>query len=61
MVRTAGIFRALADEEISPDEATARLGEIGLDAPFSNGFYHHREGYRWIGRPEGHGAQSAHP
>jgi collagenase-like PrtC family protease len=47
MVGTARIFRALADGEISPDEATARLGETGFAAPFANGFYHRREGYRW--------------
>lgn len=50
-VEIARIFRALADEEISPEEATARLGETGFDAPFSNGFYHQREGYRWVVTP----------
>jgi hypothetical protein len=49
MVGTARIFRALADAEISPVEATARLDETGFGAPFSNGFYHRREGYQRIG------------
>jgi collagenase-like PrtC family protease len=47
MVATARIFCALADGAISADEATARLGETGFDAPFANGFYHRRAGYRW--------------
>jgi hypothetical protein len=39
----------------------AELGGIGLGVPFSNGFYHRREGYQWIGGSEGHGVQPAHP
>jgi collagenase-like PrtC family protease len=49
MVETARIFRALADGEIQPEEATTRLGEIGPQVPFANGFFHKREGYQWIG------------
>jgi collagenase-like PrtC family protease len=60
MVRTAGIFRALADDRLSPAEAVEQLGGIGLGVPFSNGFYHKREGYQWVGAPEGGDAQSAH-
>jgi len=57
MVETAALFRGVLDGELSPSEATARLGAVGLDgradptgarAPFSNGFYHGREGYRWV-------------
>ncbi|HSF96138.1 MAG TPA: U32 family peptidase [Thermohalobaculum sp.] len=48
MVAVARIFRALADGEIGPGEATARLGETGLDAPFANGFYHRQPGYRQV-------------
>ncbi len=54
MVEVARTFRSLADGEISPDAASARLGETGLDAPFSNGFYHRREGYRWAAEPDRH-------
>jgi len=54
MVETARIFRALADLEISAEEATARLGKTGFDAPFSNGFYHQREGYQWGAAPGPH-------
>jgi collagenase-like PrtC family protease len=61
MVRTAEIFRALADDLMSPADAVAELGGIGLGVPFSNGFYHRREGYQWIGGSEGHGVQPAHP
>lgn len=49
MVETARIFRALADGDIEPEEATARLGKIGPQVPFANGFFHKREGYQWIG------------
>lgn len=48
MVEVARSFRALLDGRIAPDEATARLDGSGLDAPFSNGFYHRREGHRWV-------------
>lgn len=48
MVEVARTFRALLDGEIAPDEATALLDGSGLDAPFSNGFYHRREGHRWV-------------
>lgn len=54
MVEIAKIFRTLADEEISPEEATARLGEAGFGAPFSNGFYHQREGCSWATAPTPH-------
>ena len=47
MVETARIFRAAADGEITVEEASSRLERTGFDAPFSDGFYHKREGYRW--------------
>ena len=53
MVECANVFRALADSEIAPEEATARLGETGPQAPFANGFFYRREGYQWIdGAPD---------
>ena len=44
-VAAAGIFRAVLDGRMLPAEATATLRECGLDAPFSNGFYHGQPGY----------------
>jgi O2-independent ubiquinone biosynthesis protein UbiV len=52
MVRTARLFRAVLDFEYTPEEATKRLMETGLNMPFANGFYHRAEGYKWI-EPEG--------
>ena len=46
-VNVTKLFQAVLDKELRPDEATARLGEGGLDAPFSNGFYHRQPGYEW--------------
>lgn len=57
MVETADLFRAVLEGRMSPPEASARLGDIGLPreqrdvgtrSPFSNGFYHGREGYKWV-------------
>jgi collagenase-like PrtC family protease len=44
MVAVARTFRDALDDRIGPDEAQARLGALGLDAPFSNGFFHGRPG-----------------
>ena len=44
MVAVAGIFRGVLDGRDDPAEAVARLGELVDIAPFSNGFYHAREG-----------------
>ncbi len=40
-------FHALLNKELSPAEASAKLCEIGLDVPFSNGFYHQQSGFEW--------------
>ncbi len=47
MTSVARLFRALLDGEKSPEDVTKTLAESGLPAPFSNGFYHKTEGYRW--------------
>ena len=47
MVRVATVFRGVLDEALSVAEALARLEELPLDAPFSNGFHHGRPGYGW--------------
>lgn len=43
----AKIFRDVLDQKLAADEATAQLEECGLDAPFSNGFYHNKPGIEW--------------
>lgn len=48
MTETARLFRAVLDGKMDSQEATARLKDIALAVPFSNGFYHGREGYKWI-------------
>jgi collagenase-like PrtC family protease len=57
MVAVATLFRGVLDRELSPAEASSRLGGIvqrdqlpheGACSPFCNGFYHGVEGYRWL-------------
>lgn len=47
MVEVAATFRAVLDRRVEAPEASARLAALKLDAPFSNGFYHGKPGYRW--------------
>ncbi len=47
IVSVAGLFRDLLDGRKGSAEVTAALAETGLSAPFSNGFYHKTEGFRW--------------
>jgi collagenase-like PrtC family protease len=47
MVQVATTFRSLLDGELGAAEALARLEELPLDAPFSNGFHHGRPGHGW--------------
>lgn len=46
MVAVAAIFADQIRGAIDPAEAMARFGELGVDAPFSNGFWHGIAGYR---------------
>lgn len=57
MVEAAKLFRGVLDGALSPSEATSRLAGTSPDGPesrpgprlpFSNGFYHGREGYKWL-------------
>jgi len=48
MIKTAKLFRAVLDKKINAKEGMVHLKEIGLDAPFANGFYHGQEGYKWL-------------
>jgi collagenase-like PrtC family protease len=47
MIAVADIFRAALDGRIDPAEATRRLDNLKLDAPFSNGFFHGQPGHTW--------------
>ena len=40
-------FWAVLHNQISPQEATAKLSEHGIGAPFANGFFHRQPGYQW--------------
>jgi len=46
-VAVADSFHALLNQELSPAEASAKLNEYGLEAPFSNGFYYQQPGFEW--------------
>lgn len=47
MVAVSRNFHDVLEGRLSPEEAEARLGESGLEAPFSDGFYFGREGFSW--------------
>lgn len=47
MVRTAEIFRRTLDKKISAKGAILQLEKMS-GMPFSNGFYHKIEGFRWV-------------
>ena len=47
MVQVATTFRGALDGALSVGEALARLEELPLDAPFSNGFHHGQPGHGW--------------
>lgn len=52
MVAVAKEFRAVLDGRRTSRQALERLSELVTLAPFSNGFYHGREGAAWIGTDE---------
>ena len=47
MVAVANVFRGVLDRRIDADEAGTRLDTLKIEAPFSNGFYYGKPGYRW--------------
>lgn len=47
MVLVAETFRKVLDKKMSADEAVSKLAG-NTNMPFSNGFYHKTEGFRWI-------------
>jgi len=50
MAAVARLYRGVIDGDLEGDEAIARLAEIYPTAPFSNGFFHQREGAAWVAR-----------
>lgn len=48
MVAVAWLFRRVLDGDLAAEEAMAGLGEVGLAASPSNGFFHGVPGYRWV-------------
>ncbi|MFW5833368.1 MAG: ubiquinone anaerobic biosynthesis protein UbiV [Pseudomonadota bacterium] len=48
MVAVAELFRARLDDRLAAHEASERLAELVGDLPFTNGFYHGREGRSWV-------------
>jgi collagenase-like PrtC family protease len=50
MVSVAQIYQDVLDRKVGSDEATETLAKVYNKAPFSNGFYHQREGAAWIAR-----------
>ena len=44
MVSVSGVFRDFLDSRIGVAEADAKLSHLSADVPFSNGFFHGREG-----------------
>jgi collagenase-like PrtC family protease len=51
MVAVARVFRGVLDGAIDAAAAPSSLPVPGPAVPFSNGFYHHREGFRWTHGP----------
>lgn len=50
MVKTIAVIRSLLNHDITTEEASARLNDIAPSITYANGFYHEREGYRWLDR-----------
>ncbi|PCJ95205.1 MAG: hypothetical protein COA45_12210, partial [Zetaproteobacteria bacterium] len=48
MVKVAELFRAVLDKKMVTAEAISQLKEIGLNVPFSNGFYQKVDGCQWV-------------
>lgn len=51
MAKVAGVFRALADETITPEDAEATLNGLNMPGPLSDGFLRGVPGARLIGEP----------
>lgn len=47
MVAISKYYQDVLDGRRTPEEATSLIAAAGLQMPFSNGFYHGVEGYRW--------------
>lgn len=51
MVGVARTFRAALRGELAPSEAARLFGELGIQAPFSNGFVRGAPGATWNVEP----------
>jgi collagenase-like PrtC family protease len=56
MVTVGRIFRDVLDAREDVGAAQARLAELVTFAPFSNGYYHGRDGMAWCAPAESKGA-----
>ena len=50
MVAVAKLYHSVLEGRLGSDEALACLRDIYPAAPFSNGFYHRREGAAWVAK-----------
>jgi collagenase-like PrtC family protease len=48
MVETANVFNRLIERKINAAEASNLIQATGDVEPFSNGFYHHQPGHKWL-------------
>ncbi len=51
MVAVAQIFRAALDGAVPVRQSLDQLAALGIEAPFSNGFWHGQPGHSWIDIP----------
>jgi collagenase-like PrtC family protease len=48
MVKVAALFRSVLDGSAPTSAAIEQLAQLAPQMPFSNGFYHKRQGYEWL-------------
>ncbi|MFA7275572.1 MAG: U32 family peptidase [Pseudobdellovibrionaceae bacterium] len=47
IIETCRLFSDVLHKKTEPESACQKLQELGINAPFSNGFYHKNAGYAW--------------
>lgn len=47
IVKTTKIIQDTLNKKITPEEGVVRLKNLGIDAPFSNGFFYKKSGFAW--------------
>ncbi|WP_237399788.1 ubiquinone anaerobic biosynthesis protein UbiV [Rhodovulum visakhapatnamense] len=50
MIAVTRLFEDVLQGRMAPAEGDAKLRELGIEAPFVNGFYHGRSGHTWSDR-----------